>query len=206
MVESEHGNLAYDSERQYLGTVYAKALMGAAGAGNIESVLEELESVVTDVLTKVPAIEATLSSPRISLEAKESMIDKAFASASSTLKNFLKVVCQHGRFDSIRVIYRSARALHDEEAGRVEVTLTTAEAADDALKSRITEQLSKALGQQVRLKTKVDPAILGGIVVKVGDTVYDGSLSNQLNQVRNAAVDRAMQNIRESLDRFVVDA
>ncbi len=53
---------------------------------------------------------------------------------------------------------------------------------------------------------QVDPAIIGGLVVRVGDTVYDGSLRNQLNQFRAAAIGRANQEIRKSLDRFASTA
>jgi F-type H+-transporting ATPase subunit delta len=73
---------------------------------------------------------------------------------------------------------------------------------DSEVVGRITDQLSKTLGKDVSLQVLVDPEILGGIVVRVGDTVYDGSVVNQLSQVRARAVKRASDAIREKLDRF----
>lgn len=206
MVQLEHGNLAFDSERQYIGTVYAKSLLGAAEKADAkESVLEEFDSVMA-VLGKLPGLQASLASPRIAHEEKESLIDKAFQGGSKTLINFLKVVCQHGRFDSIRVIHRAAHAMHDEATGRVEVTLVTAEAVDEGMEQKVIDRLSSVLSKKVRLQTQVDPGIIGGLVVRVGDTVYDGSLANQLQQVKKTAINQAIQEIRQSMDRFVVEA
>ena len=80
--------------------------------------------------------------------------------------------------------------------------MTSASPLDDEAVERITTQLSKTLGKDVSLQVLVDPEILGGIVVRVGDTVYDGSVVNQLAQVRSRAVKRASDAIREKLDRF----
>lgn len=206
MAQSEHENLAYDSERQYIGTVYAKSLLTvAASDGGTDSVLEEFDSAV-GVFDKLPQMYGALCSSRVALEEKVALIDKAFANGSKTFRNFMKVVCQHGRFDCLRVIQRSAHAMHDEASGRVEVTLVTADTIDDSMKQRVSERLAKVLDREVRLRTKVDASILGGLVVRVGDTVYDGSLANQLQQVRRSALNQAVHEIRQSMDRFVIEA
>ncbi|MFO0263684.1 MAG: F0F1 ATP synthase subunit delta, partial [Planctomycetota bacterium] len=68
------------------------------------------------------------------------------------------------------------------------------------------ERLGKLLGKQVRIETKLDDSIIGGVVVRVGDTVYDASVANQLNQVRAKTAARIADSIRGSLDRFATDA
>ena len=92
--------------------------------------------------------------------------------------------------------------MHDEMAGRVEATVTTAETIDDDVKNKISEQLAKALGKKVHMTALVDPNIIGGMVVRVGDTVYDGSVVSQLSQVRSQALKRATDAIRSSIDKF----
>lgn len=200
------GNLAYDTERQYLGTVYAKGLLGAVGSsGSGESAVSELESA-GDVLRKLPQLKGLLESPRVPLEVKETVIDRAFASGSDLLRRFLKVVCAHGRADCLKVIARSARRLLQEQQGIVDGWVTSAEPIPEADKPALVAALSQMLGHKVTLQYTVDPLILGGLLVKVGDRVYDSSIANQLDKIRRTATDRAVQQIRQTLDRFLVQA
>jgi F-type H+-transporting ATPase subunit delta len=195
-----------DPNLQYLGTVYAKALLGATEkAGNTEGVLDEFAALVTDVLDQLPHLDAMLASPRVAFEAKEQLLDRAFGGKlSPQLLNFLKVVVRRGRFDAVRAVQRAAHKLHNELRGRVEVRLTTAEPLDRATSDMITSKLTGSLGREIDLKIRVDPQIIGGAVIRVGDTVYDGSIANQLNQLRSELVARATQSLRRQTDRFAV--
>ncbi|MEC8863896.1 MAG: ATP synthase F1 subunit delta [Planctomycetota bacterium] len=207
MSASGSGNLAYDTERQYIGTVYAKGLLGAAEKANqVTQVVDELESIVVDVLPQLPKLKLLLESPRVPMEVKEKVLNQSFSAGSSVLLTFLKVVCRHGRFDCLRVISRTAIALLQEQTGVVEVRVTTAESVPESMHEELKTKLGQILEKQVVIRTETDADILGGLVVRVGDTVFDGSVANQLSQIRRTAVDQAMQQIRQSLDRFAVDA
>ena len=207
MSASGSGNLAYDTERQYIGTVYAKGLLGAAEKANqVTQVVDELESIVVDVLPQLPKLKLLLESPRVPMEVKEKVLNQSFSAGSSVLLTFLKVVCRHGRFDCLRVISRTATALLQEQTGVVEVRVTTAEFVPESMHEELKTKLGQILEKQVVIRTETDADILGGLVVRVGDTVFDGSVANQLSQIRRTAVDQAMQQIRQSLDRFAVDA
>ncbi|MCH2121780.1 MAG: ATP synthase F1 subunit delta [Planctomycetota bacterium] len=207
MSASGSGNLAYDTERQYIGTVYAKGLLGAAEKANqVTQVVDELESIVVDVLPQLPKLKLLLESPRVPMEVKEKVLNQSFSAGSSVLLTFLKVVCRHGRFDCLRVISRTATALLQEQTGVVEVRVTTAELVPESMHEELKTKLGQILEKQVVIRTETDADILGGLVVRVGDTVFDGSVANQLSQIRRTAVDQAMQQIRQSLDRFAVDA
>lgn len=202
----EGGDLAYDTERQYLGTVYAKGLLGAGRpAGDLSGLVDEVESVV-DVVGRLPKLRLLLESPRIPLETKESVIDRAFAGGSDVLRRFLKVLCVHGRFDCLRIIARTARRMVQEENRLVEVLVTSAEAIPDSLEATLSDKLSAGLGKQVVIRKRIDPEIIGGLVVQVGDTVFDASIANQLDRVRRTTLDRTVQAIRQTLDRFAVEA
>ena len=140
------------------------------------------------------------------MEVKEKVLNQSFSAGSSVLLTFLKVVCRHGRFDCLRVISRTATALLQEQTGVVEVRVTTAELVPESMHEELKTKLGQILEKQVVIRTETDADILGGLVVRVGDTVFDGSVANQLSQIRRTAVDQAMQQIRQSLDRFAVDA
>src|SRR5881227_3680650 len=102
---------SHDAGRQHLGTVYAKALLGAAEkAGQADHVVEELEAIVSDVLNKLPQLDAMLKTPRLTHEERLPILERAFGGRlSATTLTFLKVVSEHGRIDCLRAIARSAR-------------------------------------------------------------------------------------------------
>jgi len=195
-----------DAGRQHLGTVYAKALLGAAEkAGQADTVVEELESIVSDVLTKLPVLDETLKTPRLTAEERLPIIEKAFGGrVSPTTLTFLKVVSNHGRLDCLRAIARAARKQLNVARGRVEVKVETAYPLSNPVRDRIAGRLRELLGREVILDASVNEDLLGGLVVRVGDTVYDASLAASLKRMEQVALDHTKQSIRESIDRFAM--
>lgn len=204
MVDTSKQPTVFDTDQQLLGDVYAKALIGfGVESGSTDQIVDQLSAVV-EVLSDLPQLRAVLESPRVSLDAKSGLLDSAFSSrVSRDVLNFLKIVASKNRFDCLGAMEASACRMQDEMAGRVQATLTTAEAVDDAVRKSVSERLAEVLGKQVSLTSMVDPTIIGGMVVRVGDTVYDGSVANELAQVRTKAAKRAVDAIREHLDRFM---
>lgn len=193
-----------DTDRLYLGDVYAKSLLGVGQKANkLDTVLEELNSFTNDLVLKMPSLQQTLESPRISFEEKEKILDKILTGdVSKEFVNFVKVLTRHGRFNCLLAVKNASNKMFNEAAGRVEAVLTTAESVEDSVRDKIAAKLEKVLGKKVDLQTKVDPTVIGGMLVRVGDTVFDGSIENRLKQVREATLDKAYQQIRETLDRF----
>jgi len=202
MAQSSH---TFDPGQEQIGTVYAKALVAAAEkAGQSDQVVEELEEIVTEVFDKLPQVAAALMSPRLKHEEKLLMLDKAFGGkVSTTTLNFLKVLSHHGRMGSIRATARSARKLLNESRNRVEVEVRTAAPLSNPLREAISKKLAAMLGREVVLSATVDPDLLGGVVVRVGDTLYDGSLSSKLLSMRSQAIERTVARFRDSLNKFV---
>ena len=195
-----------DASHQHLGTVYAKALLGAAEkSGQAEAVVDELESLVHDVLGKLPQLETALSSPRLEHEERVPLLDKAFGGRmSATTLTFLKVLSRHGRLDCLRAIAQAARKQLNALRNRVEVIVETAHPLSNTLRERITARLSELLKSEVILTTAINPELLGGLVVRVGDTVYDASLTARLKRMGQVTLDNTKQTLRESLARFAV--
>jgi F-type H+-transporting ATPase subunit delta len=194
----------FDTGQQHLGKVYAKALLGAAEKeGATDRVLEELYSLIGDVLEKLPKLDVALASPRLDHEDKLNLLDRAFAGKMHPLLlNFLRVMSRHGRLDCLRAVSHEARQLYNESRGRIEVRVKTAAPVDGELLSAITRRLKAALRSELDMQAEVDPALIGGLVVRVGDTVYDGSVATRLERLRSQAIAKATQELRQSLQRF----
>jgi F-type H+-transporting ATPase subunit delta len=203
MAETKHDTV-FDTGQQYLASVYAKALLAASeNAGETEAVLEGLQSLVDDVLEQAPGLESTLASPRVPLEAKEKMLQAAFAGRTpATFLTFLKVICRRGRFDCLRAILRATRKQYNELRNRVEVQVSTADPLNAEDLEATTNQLRIALGRDVDVQVNIVPDLIGGLVIRVGDTVYDGSVANRLKKLRDDMVAQSSQQIRSELDRF----
>jgi F-type H+-transporting ATPase subunit delta len=161
--------------------------------------------VVSDVLDKLPQLDAALKSPRLAHEERLPILEKAFGGKlSATTLTFLKVVSQHNRLDCLRAIAKAARKQLDAARGRVEVIVETAYPLSNSVRERIIARLTQMLGRQVILSTHVNEDLLGGLMVRVGDTVYDASLAARLKRMEAVTLDHTKQALRESLERFAV--
>ena len=189
---------------EHIAEVYARALVGAAdGAGVLDEAVAELERFVDDVLVAHPKLEAILGSELVSYEEKAGIIDRLVATRASVLMvHFLKVVGRHGRLGCLRAIRRQARRLLDQRRGRVRVELRSAAPLDTAAIARVTDQLRTALRREPVVVHRVDPKLIGGAVLRIGDTVYDGSVARQLQSMRQRIIDRSAHEIQSRRDRF----
>ena len=124
-----------------------------------------------------------LDSPAINRQQKEESILRIFDGRVGKLTcDFLKVLAGKDRLNLIRQIQNSYEELEDAKAGRIKGTLTTAVELSDNEQSRLGEQVGRALRKDVILQTRVDPAIIGGMVLKVEDTLMDASIKGSLEQ------------------------
>jgi F-type H+-transporting ATPase subunit delta len=196
---------AFDAGREHLGTVYAQALLGAAEkAGEAEQVMDELDAFVTEVLDPLPKLAMALSAPKVTLGDKENLIDRALGGkVSNVLTYALKVMARHGRLDCVRDVRRAYRRLYNQLRGRVEVSVRVAAPISQGEIDQIAQRLRAMLGKEVDIDLQVRPEILGGIIVKVGDTLYDGSITVRLSQIREKALASTERQLRQSLDRFI---
>ena len=193
-----------DPGREHLGRVYAKALLAAAAeAGEESRVVEELQDFAWKVLESLPKLKAFLESPRVTIEEKHAVLERAIGSrASVTLLRFLKIVARRGRMDALREMAVAARELYNEEQGIVAVTVRTAFPLEDTTVSQLEASLEKALGHKVQLRVEVDRSLVGGLVLQIGDRVYDGSAIARLQRMHQQVREHTFQQIRSAVDRF----
>jgi F-type H+-transporting ATPase subunit delta len=204
--DAHHGSLESYADIGAAGVAvtYARALLAATEAvQQSAAVLDELDSLVADVLDKLPQLDAVLSSALVTPEEKGRLLERAFkGQGSSVLLDFLHVVAQHGRLAYLRQIRGQARRLYGEMQGRVRVEVRTATPLDEQLAGRIADQLRQMLGAQPQLEQVVDPRLIGGLVLRVGDTVLDGSVATRLAGVREQMINRSVHEIQRGRDRF----
>lgn len=193
-----------DPGMQAVARVYARALVGALEKdGQAENVLAELASFVSDVLDAFPRFETVLTTGLVSPEEKIAMLERvASRRTSPLLLNFLKVLARHGRLNAIRAVSRTAAMLFDESRGRYRVEVATAAPLDGGQVARIQQKLRNMLGGDPNLVQSVNPALVGGVVLRVGDTIYDGSVATRLDRVRAQMIQRTVHEIQRRRDRF----
>ncbi len=189
---------------QRVARVYAEALLNAAEKrGQAPETLEELESLIQDVFRSDGLFEAFLSSGAVGRQRKAEVIQKAFANRASDLfLNFLLVLNDHERLDLLRPMARAYKDLFDQRAGRVEVEVRSAVPLPDDQRERLRQELRETFHQEPVLQTKIDPDLLGGLVVRVGDWLYDASVRTQLETIRDQIVARSTHEIQSGRDRF----
>jgi F-type H+-transporting ATPase subunit delta len=166
---------------------YAHALFEVGQArGESEAYAGQLEGMV-EAFLGAPELRIFLESPKVPREAKKAAFERALAGkASEPVLNLVRVLIDRGRqrlFWTITEIYGE---LLDEALVRVPVTITAARPYPDALREKLIGLLRARTGREVIPVERIDPALLGGITIKIGDTFIDGSLRTKLKVVRDA--------------------
>jgi F-type H+-transporting ATPase subunit delta len=193
-----------DVSVERLAAVYAEALLNAAQAnGDVAQVLEELDSLIDDVFKNDSRIESLLGAAAVGRNARGEAINKAFAGkASATFHRFILVLNDHERLDLIRPIRRAAHELNDDRSQRLRVHVYSAIDLTQEYQSRIREAVQRNFKLEPVLILHKDPALLGGLKVRVGDTVYDATVRTRLNNLRNQLIARSSHEIQSRRDRF----
>jgi F-type H+-transporting ATPase subunit delta len=189
---------------EHIADVYAKALLGASEkAGQTATVIDEFDSVIADLLGAFPKLEAVFDSALVLPEEKATLIDRTLSGrVSPMLVSFLKVVAWHGRLDCLRAIHRQTHMFLDKLRRRIPVRLTTATPLSAAAAAKIIAELRGKLDGEPIVKQEVDPSLIGGAVLRVGDVIYDGSVANQLQNLRHKISERSAHEIQSRRDRF----
>lgn len=142
-------------------------------------------ATIANVIEDDPKFRMFLETPRIDDEDKKVVVRRAFGEAlPKHVVNFVMVTIDKRRQRLLREISRGYDLLLDDHLGREHVEVTVARQLDDATTQLITERLSSALGTRVIPHIRVKPEILGGLVVRTGDTIYDGSIRRRLEGMR----------------------
>ncbi|MBN1528108.1 MAG: ATP synthase F1 subunit delta [Thermoleophilaceae bacterium] len=164
--------------------VYARALFEAANqAGALDRVHDELAQFA-DVLGDDRNLQTYFFSPYFSSEEKKEGIRRVVTEADERTVNFLELLAERHRMPAIFRIRRVFDSLWADENKLLPVSVTSAVELDDQLVSDIGKRIEEQAGRRVELSSTVDPDLLGGLVVRVGNMVLDASLRNRLERLR----------------------
>jgi F-type H+-transporting ATPase subunit delta len=164
--------------------VYARALFEVAREqGKLDVVREQLGQFV-GALNENADLRVFFFSPYFSTEEKKDGLRRAVEGADPAIVNFLETLLERHRMPVIFRIRDQYERLWDEENRLLPVEVTSAVDLDEATVKSIGERIGEQTGQRVELTSKVDPSILGGIVLRVGNSILDASIKHRLDQLR----------------------
>jgi F-type H+-transporting ATPase subunit delta len=164
---------------------YAEALFEVGRAHGEEEAYGKAFDALTDAFRAEPRMRNFFASPRIPAETKRSALEAALKGrVPARFVNFALLVLDRGRQRLLPEMAGAYQALLDQRSGRVRVEVTLARKPDAALEAMLGERLSDLVGQPVRPHVAVNPAIVGGLVVRYGDRLLDASLRRQIVALR----------------------
>jgi F-type H+-transporting ATPase subunit delta len=168
-----------------LARIYASSLLEIAKEKKRFSEIEVELKTVSDLVKDDKDLSKFLASPSISKNDKLALIKKVFEkNLSEEIVNFLCVLVEKDRQEHIEDIFFSLSNMIDDEMNRLRVTVISNDKIDSTLSGKIASKLKEAFKKDVIVKEEIDESILGGIIIKAGDLVIDGSLIKDLKNIR----------------------
>ena len=171
--------------------VYAEALFEAGrDRGKLDALRSQLAQLA-DAVAGNQDLQVFLFSPYLSSADKREGLARGVVGAEPELVNFLELLIEKHRMPEIFRIRREFDELWKKENRRLDVTVTSAVELEEAVVSQIGQQVERQTGEAVELASRVDPEILGGVVLQVGNMVLDASIRNRLEKLRKSVAEAA---------------
>jgi F-type H+-transporting ATPase subunit delta len=179
-----------------LAKVYAAALLQLGKATGLADVVADELRGFADFVQKDDVFRSFMDSPTVGVRARTLMIEKLFRGKySDVLVDALQVLNRNERLSLIADVAHAYHLLHEEWKGRVEVDVQTAVPLSDGLRKRLQSTLSRTTGKQVDLVESIDESLIGGMIVRIGDDKFDGSVRRKLVTVAGALMERASREL-----------
>lgn len=174
-----------------IGLRYAQAFAAVVASQKLDPLATRQQLAdFSDTLAESQALREVLSNPAIPSDQKLRVLD-AIASRLGLfpqVRNFLAVIMDHQRMNMLNEILDEYHGLADEQAGLAEAEITTAHPLNSADRAELEAQVSRLAGGRVNATYREDASLLGGAVVRIGSTVYDGSIRAQLQGLRQKLI------------------
>ncbi len=175
-----------------IGRRYAKALFAIGEEkGNLLGLLREVQRV-SEIWEGSDELRTTLSNPLVDMDTKRKIWNAIIGrlGISQIGKNFFGLLFDKARFSSLPGIARELGVLVDDKENRLRAEVISAVPLPDEVVTRLRAALQKRIGKVVVITKREDPSLIGGVVTRVGDLMYDGSLKTQFAQVKEAMLGR----------------
>jgi len=165
---------------------YARAMADVLmSQPNANAAMAEVRSV-SEIIAANPALRNVWETPSIPAEQKRALLDAIAAKAgfSKPVRNFIAVLIDHQRVPILEQIVKQLEAELAQRLNLAEAEVTSARELNANEKQALEQQVSRMTGKQVRAKYETDPKLLGGAVIRLGSTIYDGSVRGQLEKIK----------------------
>ena len=171
--------------RRY-GTALADVVLKTGETENVKAELKAWE----EMMASSADLQNALANPSIAHLGKEKILESLISktSPSKTTANFLRVLLRNDRLTEIAEINDKFAAVVEERSGRVAASVTSARELSTDQKGELKSNLERLTGKQVQLNFNIDQSIIGGVVTRIGSTVYDGSVKTQLENLKEQLV------------------
>jgi F-type H+-transporting ATPase subunit delta len=188
---------SHHEEQGSLARVYALALIHLAKEGGEEVRVAEELGQFASLLDSDPSIGEFLSSPGVDEVRRHDLLEKLLrGKASDVLVDALQVMNRNGRLGLVGAVERSYHELLEELQGRVDVIVRSAAGMTLAQQSRLRELVKRKTGKEADLISEVDPELIGGLVIQIGDRKLDATVARKLQQMSQAFFDRSSRELQ----------
>ncbi|MCW2968451.1 MAG: synthase delta subunit [Solirubrobacteraceae bacterium] len=167
-----------------IATVYARSLFEVASERDVLDVIRDQIAEFTDALQDNRELQVFFFSPYFSSDEKKDGLHKTVTGADEAVINFLELLLEKHRMPAIFRIRREYETLWEHANKLLPVTITSAVALDESTVDGIGKAIGEQTGRKVQLTSTVDPEVLGGIILRVGNSILDASIRNRLEQLR----------------------
>jgi len=168
---------------------YAVALFQLAKEQNLIDVVENELLVVKEIFTNNRDFLTIFNNPKVSVDAKKSMLQDAFTGASSLVVNTLLLLVDNKRIDSVFEVVSNYMVIANEARGTEDAIVYSVRPLTDVELSSISSSFAKKIGKvSLRLQNVVDKSLIGGVKLRIGNRIYDGSVSGKLERIERQLV------------------
>jgi F-type H+-transporting ATPase subunit delta len=164
---------------------YAIALADVVGETKQELIVQQELKSWEAMINENPQLRQVFENPTIPYEQKKRVLDELISRThvAQTTSNFLQILLRNQRLAYLSQITARLNEILDERAGMVAAHVATAKPLNEETKKTLSDKLARHTGKAVRLDFSIDDSLIGGVVTRVGSTVYDGSIKTQLEQI-----------------------
>jgi F-type H+-transporting ATPase subunit delta len=163
---------------------YARALFDVVSENQTVDITETELVNIARIVEQNEELRQLLTHPKITLQDKKQMMNELFGgNVSETTMNFVNLILDRGREEDLADIMKDFTEFANEARGIVDAVVTTAKPLTEEEINKVAEQFGQKVNKTLRVTTEVDPSIVGGIIVRIGDRLYDGSIKGKLNRL-----------------------
>ena len=163
---------------------YAKAILDQANDLNATDMVQEDMKLIASTVASNQELELFISNPILNVEAKNDALSEIFVSTHAVTKSLFRLLLENKRFELLHDIAVEFSKLYDESKGIQHAEVTTAFTMDQALEEKVMAKIRTFSDKKIIIKNIVDPAIIGGFIIRIGDQQYNASIANSLHTLK----------------------